>query len=440
MYNRLFTLNGFDITLIQLILCGALLLLSLYLFFKFKNIFQQLEGGSLPPKNNSAYQKRLGWALLMLFIFIMRRILSFDMRLFNLGDFDVTVGQIIEIFTLTSFALLLDWILRHIIIENRFKKREITLSRNYNVENKDTQKASHLVRYIIVLYFGRILLHRFDLDLILFQKLIKNDLFTIQLSDVIVVGLIVLVARLIVWFIIQVSLYRMYLRNDMDSGTQYAINQIVKYIIYVLAFIFALDRLLSDMSLIYGGAAALLVGVGLGLQQIFNDFFSGLILLFERTVMVGDIVELDGHISRVTKIGLRASRVETRDNMSQVVPNSKLVNATILNLTHNDNVVRFEVSLFVAYGTDMEKLKNILLKCAHENSSVLDSPEPFVRFLDFGERGLSVGLYFFSNEVMWAEEVKSQLRFHINSAFISNGIKIPFPQRDVHLYRADETL
>jgi small-conductance mechanosensitive channel len=437
MYDRLFSLNGFDITGIQIVLCLSILVIASYLFFKFRSIFLKLEGDSLSASNNIAYQKRLGAALFMLVIFLSRRIINFDMTLINVGDFEITIGQITEILALTSFAMLLDWILRHIIIENRYKKREITLKRKYNVGNKDSQNASKLVRYIIVLYFGRILLHRFDLDLILFQKVIKNDLFTIQLSDVIVVALILLVARLIVWFIIQISLYRMYLRNDMDSGTQYAINQIVTYIIYVLAIIFALDRVLSDMSLIYGGAAALLVGIGLGLQQIFNDFFSGLILLFERTVMVGDIVELDGHISRVTKIGLRASRVETRDHMSQVVPNSKLVNATILNLTHNDNVVRFDVSVSVAYGTDMEKVKNLLLQCARENKFVLEVPEPFVRFLDFGDSGLHVGLYFFSNEVMWAEEVKSQLRFHINSSFIENGIKIPFPQRDVHLYKTE---
>lgn len=437
MYDRLFSINGFDITGIQVFLCLTILIISLYLFFRFKNIFQKLESDTLSYKNNFAFQKRLGMALVMLVIFISRRILSFDMRLFEMGDFEVTIGQITEILTLTSFALLLDWILRHIIIENRYKKRETTLKRKYDTENKDSHNASRLVRYIIVLYFGRILLVRFDLDLILFQKVIKNDLFTIQMSDVIIVALIILVARLIVWFITQISLYRMYLRSDMDSGTQYAINQIVTYIIYVLAIIFALDRVLSDMSLIYGGAAALLVGVGLGLQQIFNDFFSGLILLFERTVMVGDIVELDGHISRVTKIGLRASRVETRDHMSQVVPNSKLVNATILNLTHNDNVVRFDVSVSVAYGTDMEKVKDILLKCARENNSVLEAPEPFVRFLDFGDSGLLVGLYFFSNEVMWAEGVKSQLRFRINTLFNETGIKIPFPQRDIHLYKPD---
>jgi len=437
MQKQIFNINGFDITLIELLFSALIIILAIFLFYKLKDTFKKLNTNPLSIRKEIDFKKRLLGVLFMLCVFVIHRILYFDMRLFYIGSFEVSFGQLIEFITLISFAVLFDWIIRHIIIENRYNSREVPIRRHYDDEKKDSKKGTHLVRYIILLYLARIIIHRFDLDIIFFQKTIKGELFTVQLSDIFVAILTVLVARLLVWFIIQVSLYRMYRNNKMDSGTQFAINQIVKYVIYVIAFIVALDRLVSDMSLIYGGAAALLVGVGLGLQQIFNDFFAGIILLFERTVMVGDIVEIDGHVSRVTKIGLRASRVETRDNTSQVVPNSKLVNSTVLNMTHNDNVVRFEIKIVLPFGTDTEKVKEILLLCAHENENVLKNPSSYVWLLDFDERGLKLALYFYSSEIMAAENIKSQLRFAINQSLIKEGIKVPFPQRDIHIFNKD---
>ncbi len=437
MQKQILNINGFEITIVELLFALFIIILASIFYYKLKDIFKKLNTTHLSIQKESDFKKRLLIVLFMLCVLIIHRILNFDIRLFYIGSFDVSFSQVIEFFTLISFAVLFDWIIRHIIIENRYNSREVPLRRHYDEDKKDSKKGTYLVRYIIILYLARIVIHRFDIDIIFFQKTIKGELFTVQLSDLLVAVLTLLVARFLVWFIIQVSLYRMYRNNKMDSGTQFAINQIVKYVIYVIAFIVALDRLVSDMSLIYGGAAALLVGIGLGLQQIFNDFFSGIILLFERTVMVGDIVEIDGHISRVTKIGLRASRVETRDNTSQVVPNSKLVNSTVLNMTHNDNNVRFEIKIVLPYNTDTERVNEILLECAYKNSDVLKNPEPYVWLLDFDERGLQMALYFYSSEIMTAENIKSQLRFSINQALIQHGIKVPFPQRDIHLFNKD---
>jgi len=190
--------------------------------------------------------------------------------------------------------------------------------------------------------------------------------------------------------------------------------------------------LLSDMSLIYGGAAALLVGVGLGLQQTFNDFFSGLVLLFERSVMVGDILEIDGKVGRVLKIGLRASRIETRDSVSMLVPNSKLVNEAVVNWTHYDNIVRFQTDVNVAYGSDGVVVKGLLLQAAANVKDILEKPEPFVRLNDFGDNGLLFTVYFFTDKVMTAENVRSEVRFEVEQLFRKNNIVIPFPQRVLH--------
>jgi small-conductance mechanosensitive channel len=224
----------------------------------------------------------------------------------------------------------------------------------------------------------------------------------------------------------------------MDEGIQYAINQLVTYVIYVFAFLFAFDRIVSDMSIIYGGAAALLVGVGLGLQQTFNDFFSGLVLLFERSVMVGDILEIEGQVGRVLKIGLRASRIETRNSVSMLVPNSKLVNQSVTNWTHYDNIVRFQVDISFAYGSDTDNIKSLLLEAASRVERVMDTPAPFVRLNDFGSHGLHFTLYFFSTYVMMAEDLRSAVRLEIEKMVREQKLVIPFPQQDIWIRNHDK--
>ena len=359
------------------------------------------------------------------------RILNFDIVLLNINGFGITINQIAEILSLFSVALLFDWIISHLVILNKYHKREIPVRNSFENEKQNEIKATKLVRYIVYIYVGQLLLKRLNLDFVLVQREIKGDVFTILISDVMIAFLIIFLARVIVWFITQVTLYRMYQNNQMDEGIQYAINQLVMYVVYVVAFLFALDRVVSDMSIVYGGAAALLVGIGLGLQQTFNDFFSGLVLLFERSVMVGDILEMDGQVGRVLKIGLRASRIETRNSVSMLVPNSKLVNQAVINWTHYDNIVRFDVSVAVAYGTDTSLVTKLLLEASDSVQDVLKMPEAFVRLNDFGDNGLVFSLYFFTNHVMTADNVKSSVRFEIEKLFRANLIVIPFPQREL---------
>lgn len=152
-------------------------------------------------------------------------------------------------------------------------------------------------------------------------------------------------------------------------------------------------------------------------------------LAFERSVMIGDILEIDGQVGRVIKIGLRASRVETRNSVSMLIPNSKLVNQSVVNWTHSGNVVRFEVSMIVPYGSDTSLIKELLLKSLQNNNEILSKPVPFVRLNDFGDNGLYFSLYFFSTQVMWAEDVRSHVRFEIDRIFRENNIIIPYPQR-----------
>ena len=178
-----------------------------------------------------------------------------------------------------------------------------------------------------------------------------------------------------------------------------------------------------------------MVGVGLGLQQTFNDLLSGILLLFERTVEVGHMVKIGEMVGTVKGIGLRTSIIETRENVTVIVPNSKLVTDAVINWSHQDEKVRFIVAVGVAYGSDTEKVKNILLETARDNIYVIRKPAPSVRFVNFGDSSLDFQLLIWSRNFIVIEDIKSDIRFEIDRKFREEGIVIPFPQRDVWMRR-----
>lgn len=228
-------------------------------------------------------------------------------------------------------------------------------------------------------------------------------------------------------------LKRFYVKRKVDPGRQFAVNQIVKYVLYTVALLIVLQALGIQLSVLWGGAAALLVGIGLGLQQTFNDLISGLILLGEGTVEVNDIVSFDGMIGKVKNIGIRTSSVETRDKIVLIIPNSKLVGENVTNWSHNKTPSRFQVYIGVAYSADIEMVTKILLDVAKQNREVLSHPEPIVHFRDFGNSSLDFTLHFFSEDYLGIDQIKSELRYQIIKQFRKNNIEIPFPQRDLWL-------
>ena len=292
------------------------------------------------------------------------------------------------------------------------------------------QIASRTLQYAIYTFAIILILKNFAIDYELFSFQAGGNTFQFRISNFFWAILIFLIARLLVWFLTQIFLASYYRSRSVDLGSQYAINQLISYFIYIIAFVMALDNLGVQMTVLWGGLAALLVGVGLGLQQTFNDLFSGVLLLFERTVEVGDVVEIDGDIGNVKQIGLRTSLIETRDNVTLIIPNSKLVMDGIINWTHYDSKVRFKISVGVAYGTDTEKVRELLLQ-AVDHPRVLDRPAALVRFVNFGDSSLDFELLFYSTNFTGINDVKSDIRFEIDRLFRENSIEIPFPQRDV---------
>lgn len=251
-----------------------------------------------------------------------------------------------------------------------------------------------------------------------------------RLSNIINSIIVFFIFRIIVWTIIHL-LGGYYRREQMDKGSQYAINRLIKYFIYTVMVLTIIETLGFQLTVLWGAAGALLVGFGLGLQQTFNDLFSGVLIMIEGTVHVGDMVRVKGEIGRITKIGIRASEVRMRDDVELIVPNSHLVMDGLANWNHSDQKARFFVTVGVAYGSDTQMIKKILLEIAAKQSKIIDYPEPFVRFVDFGNSSLDFQLHFWTFEVFNVPDIQSDLRFEIDKAFRENKVEIPFPQRDL---------
>ncbi len=195
----------------------------------------------------------------------------------------------------------------------------------------------------------------------------------------------------------------------------------------------AIESLGFKITVILAGSAALLVGVGLGLQQTFNDFVSGIILLFERTIKVGDILEIDKSIVKILKIGLRTSDAIDRDDISIILPNSSIINNKVINWSHQSKKARFRIFVNVAYGSDVDLVIKLLIESAVEHPQIFDKNLINARFINFGNSSLDFELLFFSENAFRIENVKSDIRKIINRKFIENHVVVPFPQMDIHI-------
>ena len=345
----------------------------------------------------------------------------------KIREFHCSITTVIEWLFIFQIARLLDWLISRTLTYNFYKRHNIDRSADIANQKIPVNSANRIVQYVLYIFVTLIFFRGFDFDYTFFHY----GEFEFTLSKLLGAVLIILAAQLFIWITTQLILYSYYRRSDINTGARFAINQLVKYVVFIIAIFLIFDNFDIKMTVIWGGLAALLVGIGLGLQQTFNDLLSGIMLLFERSVEVEDVVEVDGLIGIVKKIGLRASLIETRDNVSVIVPNSKLVTNNVINWSHFDDKVRFNINVGVAYGSDTQKVKDLLIKVAANNQSVLDYPKPFVRFVNFGDSSLDFELFFWSRNLMFIENTKSDLRFDIDNIFRENNITIPFPQRDV---------
>lgn len=227
------------------------------------------------------------------------------------------------------------------------------------------------------------------------------------------------------------------LRGD-DKLKFQSVFSFSKYFIYIIVILIALDSIGFNITAVFAASAALLVGVGLALQTLIQDIISGIFIFVDQSVHVGDVIELEGKIGRVEEIKLRTTRAVTIDNKVLVIPNHKYLTSTLYNWTQNGSVTRESIAIGVAYGSDVNLVKELLLKIAMENDRIMKNPEPLVLFTDFGSSSLNFKLIFTMNDSFQASIPKSEIRFEIDRLFKENNISIPFPQREITILNPKE--
>lgn len=218
-----------------------------------------------------------------------------------------------------------------------------------------------------------------------------------------------------------------------SNAARYAVSSLTQYIVAIIGFILIFRALGIEWSNIQWLVAALSVGLGFGLQEIVANFVSGIILLFEQPLRVGDIVTVDGVTGKVSKIRIRATTIVNWDRQELVIPNKQIITGQLINWSLSDPINRIKIDVGIAYGSDVRLAMNLILEAAQENSKVLKDPEPTVIFDSFGDNSLGLVLRGFSDDLESLIIIKSELRNAINDKLNEAGIVVAFPQRDVHL-------
>lgn len=359
--------------------------------------------------------------------------------LFKLGPYNVCLLNILIIGGLMVTA----FILRRMI--QRSLKRYLSEA-NIRLEGRRvtylkifSQSVYALGVYLAILSFS-INNQEVSFKEFLDYKFIDTKKIKISFENVLLVVVIIFGAKVAINFV-QLFLQRRFRNTDKyDKGTEYVYMQVAKYVIYTLAFFFCLSAMDVEPSIFLGGSAALLVGLGLGLQDVFKDMFSGFVLLFEGSIRVGDVIELyDGKsseaiVAKILRINVRTTQIETRDGNVLIVPNAKLTQEYIENWSHGSHLSRFRIHVTVHYGSDTQMVSDLLIQAAMSHPKVKKTEPVQVRMVDFAENGLLMELIFWADQSWDINQYKSEIRFEIDRLFRHYGISVPYPQREIYMY------
>jgi small-conductance mechanosensitive channel len=275
-------------------------------------------------------------------------------------------------------------------------------------------------------------------------NIIETRKFTLSFYHILVIFAVFFGARILL-NIVKIYISKKF-RNkpNFNAGTEFIYVQIAKYIIYIFAILISLKAVEIDLSLLITGSLGIFVGIGLGLQDVFKDMFSGFVLLFEGNVRVGDIVEIsnggksDAIVAKILKINVRTTQIETREGNVLILPNSKLTQEYVENWSHGSDLSRFIIKVSVAYGTDCELVSRLLKQAALAHPKVRKSEPVEARLSNFGNNGLELDLVFWADQSWDINLHKSEIRFEIDRLFRQYEIVIPFPQSTIHF--ADNTI
>jgi len=263
-------------------------------------------------------------------------------------------------------------------------------------------------------------------------------LFKIQNVGITISHLVVAVIAVLLSLVVS-KLIRSSLRNqvfkklNIDEGLEYTLLRLVHFLILFIGVYIGLNTVNIPLGAILGLFAVIGVGIGFGLQNLTSNFISGIILLLERPVKVGDRLEISGVWGDVKHVNLRTTLIETPDGISVIVPNSKLLENEVINYSYGNPKIRLQVPVGIAYGSDCQKAAEVLVQVALDNKRVLVEPKPKAWFREFGDSSLNFMLLFWIPNAVEKFDVISEINYAIDAGFRKNGIEIPFPQRDLHL-------
>jgi small-conductance mechanosensitive channel len=226
---------------------------------------------------------------------------------------------------------------------------------------------------------------------------------------------------------------------DEDKNKFISIFGFLKYLFYVLVVAVILSSSGLNLTVLLTASAALFVGLGFALQYLFQDIISGILIILDQSLHVGDIIEVENKVGRVFEIRLRTTRALTRDDKVLVIPNHKFLTDSIYNYTQNHKTTRESIKVGVAYGSDVNLVTQMLEEVAFEQKGVLKNPKSFVLFEDFGDSSLLFSLNYYITDSFSDPRTKSDMRYKIDAKFREHNISIPFPQRDVHIYEKNLT-
>jgi small-conductance mechanosensitive channel len=269
---------------------------------------------------------------------------------------------------------------------------------------------------------------------------LKLEIITIDKHQVTVEKMVIAVLVLIVGIIVVRISFRLLgsrvlSKTPLKKSTSSAIQKMFTYFAYLLVLLFALRLVNIPLAAFAFLGGAIAIGIGFGAQNVINNFISGFIIMGEKPITIGNLVEIEGVLGEVEDIGARCTRIRTGENIHILVPNSTFLERNITNWTLSDNKIRTRVVAGVVYGSPVRQVEELLIKAAKEIDKVIESPEPFVVFNDFGDNALIFEVYFWIRiqRIIERRIIESSVRFRIDDLFREAGIVIAFPQRDVHL-------
>lgn len=345
-------------------------------------------------------------------------------------------------FLLVGLILLLGFIARKIITKN-FN----AALRKAKIDVKGKRLSGHvLVKQIINLLTFILSIASFGINNDLsFSEFLKTSLFDLeiisvkpQVKHIFILAMLYFVSK------ISINLVSVYLdrlanrKKELDEGSKYIYLQLARYFIYILAIFIFLKSLEVELTALVTAFAGLFIAFAFGLQDLFKDLVSGFVLLFEGAIRVGDIIEIkeatgaEPLVAKVLRINLRTTKIETRDSNIFIIPNSRLTQEYVENWNFGSTLTRFRIPIRIAFGSDTELAKKLLIQAALSHPKVKKNKDIFVRLLNFGENGLEMDLVFYADQSWRIEIVKSEIRFEIDRLFREYGVVIPYPQRVLH--------